>query len=181
MRASFAVLPLSFLAALSPPFVTAHTAHAQTIPANTAIEIRLDQTISSQDTKLNQRVKAELANDVIVDGKILLPKGAKAAVYVEKVQPGGDSAKPASLWLRLDAIAANGRAYPVFARLVGEQLAPQDPPSADSPAQIKKTSEKRGAAADANGPDAASDPPPEVNYTSTTVLKFQLKSPLHLR
>lgn len=178
MRASFAVLPLGFLAALSPAFITAH---AQTIPANTAIEIRLDQTISSQDSKPNQRVKAELANDVIVNGEILLPKGAKAAVYVEKVQPGGDSTKPAFLWLRLDAIAAHGRAYPVFARLAGEQLVPQDPPNADPPAQIKKTSEKKGPSADADDPDAASDPPPEVTYASTTILKFQLKSPLHLR
>ncbi len=176
MRASFTVLPLCFLAALSPAFITAH---AQTIPANTAIEIRLDQTISSQDSKLNQRVKAELAKDVIVDGEILLPKGAKAAVYVEKVQPGGDSAKPASLWLRLDAIAADGRAYPVFAQLAGEQLAQADPPNADPPTQITKTSEKKSSSAD--DPDAASDPPPEVTYASTTVLKFQLKSPLHLR
>lgn len=179
MRASFAVLPLSFLAALSP--FPLNSARAQTIPANTAIEIKLDQTISSQDSKLDQRVRAELANDVIVNGEILLPKGAKAAVYVEKVQPGGDSARPASLWLRLDAIAANGRAYPVFAQLAGEQLVPQDSPNTDPPAQIKKTSAKNTASADAGDPDAAGDPPPEVTYASTTVLKFQLKSPLHLR
>lgn len=178
MRASFAVLSLGFLAALSPAFITGH---AQTIPANTAIEIKLDQSISSQGSKLNQRVKAEVANDVIVNGKILLPKGAKAAVYVEKVQPGGDSAKPASLWLRLDAIAADGRAYPVFARLAGEQLVQTDPSNADPPAQMKKTSEKKSASAYADNPDAASDPPPEVTYASTTILKFQLKSPLHLR
>jgi hypothetical protein len=171
MRASFVVLPLGFLAALSPAFTATH---AQTIPANTAIEIKLDQTISSQGSKPNQRVRAELANDVIVNGEILLPKGAKAAVYVEKVQPGGDSAKPASLWLRLDAIAAHGRAYPVFAQLAGEQLAPQDPPGADPPAQVKKTS-------DADDPDADADLPPEVTYASTTILKFQLKSPVHLR
>lgn len=177
MRASFAVLPLGFLAAVSPAFMTAH---AQTIPANTAIEIKLDQNISSQGSKLNQRVKAELANDIIVNGEILLPKGAKAAVYVEKVQAGGDSAKPAFLWLRLDAIAAHGRAYPVFAQLAGEQLAQADPPNADPPAQIEKTSEKKSTSAGANDP-AASDPPPEVTYASTTILKFQLKSPMHLR
>lgn len=176
MRASFAVLPLGFLAALSPAFITTH---AQTIPANTAIEIKLDQTISSQDSKLNQRVKAELASDVIVNGEILLPKGAKAAVYVEKVQPGGDSAKPAFLWLRLDAIAAHGRAYPVFAHLAGEQLTPTTSSNADPPAQIKKTSETKSASA--GDPDAASDLPPEVTYASATVLKFQLKSPVHLR
>ena len=178
MRASFAVLPLGFLAALSPAFITAR---AQTIPANTTIEIKLDQTISSQGSKLNQRVKAELAEDVIVDGDILLPKGAKAAVYVEKVQPGGDSAKPASLWLRLDAIAADGRAYPVFAQLAGEQLAQADPPNADPPGQTKKASEKKSSGPDAGDPDAVSDPPPEVTYASTTVLEFQLQSPVHLR
>lgn len=177
MRPSFAVLPLGLLAAFSlSSFVTAH---AQSIPANTAIEIRLDQTITSKDAALNQRVKAELAADVIVDGKILLPKGAKAAVYVEKVQPGGDSAKPALLWLRLDAIATEGRAYPVFARLAGEQLAPGNSAQADPPAQIKKTSEKKSAGATEANTD--SDAAREVIFASATILKFQLKSPVHLR
>lgn len=177
MRTSFAALPLGFLAALSS--FSSIPARAQTIPANTAIEIRLDQTITSKDAAPNQRVKAELASDVIVDGKILLPKGAKAAVYVEKVQPGGDSANCASLWLRLDAIAAEGRAYPVFARLAGEQLAPGNSAQTDPPAQIKKTSEKKSAGTKEANTD--SDAAPEVIYASATILKFQLKSPVHLR
>lgn len=179
MRASFAALPLCFFTALGP--LSFITARAQTIPTNAAIEIRLDQTISSKDATLNQRVKAEVAENVIVNGEILLPKGAKAAVYVEKVQPGGDSAKPAFLWLRLDAIAANGRAYPVFARLAGEQLSLSNSSKADPPAQVKKTSEKKTSSADADDPDASGDPVPEVIYASTTILKFQLKSAMHLR
>lgn len=151
-------------------FCFAPLAFAQTIPANTPIAIRLGQTISSKKAAPNQRVKAQLAADIVVNGDVLLPKGAVAAVYVEEVQPGGHSTKPAALWLRLDALAADGRAYPVTARFVGQQLAASAVATAQT-AKFETTSESTD---DAGGPA-------EVTYHSATVLNFTLTSPVPLR
>jgi hypothetical protein len=150
-------------------FCAAPAAFAQTIPANTPIAVRLEQTVSSRKAIANHRVKAQIASDIVVNGDIVLPKGAMAAVYVESVQPGGDSSKPAALWLRLDAIAVDGRAYPVTARNVGEQL----PANAEASTLAKlETVSETG---DQDPLDAD-----QVTYHSATVLNFQLKSPVQL-
>lgn len=176
MRTGFAVLFLASAACFIP------CAFAQTIPANTPLPIKLDQAISSKNATVNQRVKAQLAQDVVIDGDIVLPKDAKVAMYVERVQPGGDSAKPASLWLRVDAIAVNGRAYPVNALIVGQQLTPNstntDLPAADGQMQDVSETKSRGP----NAGDPGVDPgPPQIKFASATVLNFKLTSPLHMQ
>lgn len=176
MRTPFAVLLFSVFSCFIIPSVS-----GQTIPANTPILIKLDQAISSKRATVNQRIKAQLAQDVVIDGEIVLPKDAKAALFVEKVQPGGDSAKPASLWLRLDAIAVNGRAYPVSALVVGQQLerdsASEDPPATSE--QLKTVDERKSALAATDS--GASAGPPEIKFGSATVLNFRLTSPLHMQ
>lgn len=176
MRTGFAVLFLASAACLIP------CTFAQTIPANTSLPIKLDQTICSKNATVNQRVKAQLAQDVLVNGDIVLPKDAKVAMYVEKVQPGGDSTKPASLWLRVDAIAVHGRAYPVSALIVGQQLTPNsanaDPPAAEE--QLKDTSENKGAEF-VSGNSEANPGPPQIKFASATILNFRLTSPLRMQ
>lgn len=176
MRTGFAALFLTSAACLIP------CACAQTIPANTPVPIKLDQTVSSKNATVNQRVKAQLAQDVVIGGDIVLPKDAKVAMYVERVQPGGDSSKPASLWLRVDAIVVNGRAYPVSALIVGQQLA-RGAANADSPAadgELKDVSETKNAAFVAD--DSGANPgPPQITFASATVLNFRLTSPLHMQ
>lgn len=176
MRTGLAVLFLASVICFSP------CAFAQTVPANTPLPIKLDQTISSKNATVNQRVKAQLAQDVVIGGDIVLPKDAKVAMYVEKVQPGGDSTKPASLWLRVDAIAVHGRAYPVSALVVGQQLTPNsanaDPPAAEG--QMKDVSETKNAAF-ATSDSTANAGPPEIKFASATVLNFKLTSPLHMQ
>lgn len=149
-------------------FCAAPAALAQIIPANTSIAVRLNQTVSSKKAAANQRVKAEIARDVVVNGEIVLPKGAMAAVYVESVHAGGDSSQPAELSLRLDAVAVDGRAYPVTARNVG---APP-PASAAGAAGLETVSETTGQ--DPEDPD-------QVAFHSATVVSFQLESPVELR
>lgn len=174
MRTPFAVL-------LFAVFCFIPSAPAQTIPANTPIPIKLDQTISSKKATVNQRIKAQVAKDVLVDGDIVLPKDAKAEIFVEKVQSGGDSAKPASLWLRLDAIAVNGRAYPVSAILVGQQFAPTsastEPPRGAE--QLANVDENKNASA--GGDSGANAGPTQIKFESATVLNFRLTSPLHMQ
>lgn len=150
-------------------FCAAPAAFAQTIPANTTIAVRLDQTVSSRKATANQRIRAEIASDIVVDGEIVLPKGAMAAVYVETVQPGGDSIKPAALWLRLDAVAVDGRAYAVTARNVGVQLTTA---GTGTSAKLESVSD-----ATAQDPDDAD----QVTYHSAAIVNFELESAVQLR
>jgi hypothetical protein len=166
---------------------------AQTIPANTGILVRLEQVVSSQSAKHNQRVKASVAEDVVINGDVLLPKGAPAAVFVSSVRPGGDSSKPALLTLRLDAVTVGGRAYPVSADYVGEKSVPVSVPKNQGVAGSVGTPVK-GQATDgrsaASGGAAAGHPNPdiispqgvaEVSYPTDTVLNFRLLSAVHVK
>lgn len=166
---------------------------AQTIPANSSLLVRLEDSVSSQSAKRNQRVKASVAKDVVINGDVLLPKGAPAAVFVSSVRAGGDSSKPALLTLRLDAVTVGGRAYPISADYVGEKSVPVSVPknqgvagSVGTPVQgqatIRRSTASGGAAAgNANADIISSEGIAEVSYPADTVLSFRLLSPVHVK
>jgi len=185
-RFSYAAIVFLFAFVVTPVF-------AQTIPANTGVLVRLDQAVTSQNAKHNQRVKATVAKDVVINGDVLLPKGAPAAVFVSSVRAGGDSAKPALLTLRLDAVTVGGRAYPVSADYVGEKSVlvsmPRNQGVAGSVGTPVKGQATDGRSA-ASGGVAAGNPNPdiispqgvaEVSYPADTVLSFRLLSPVHVK
>lgn len=185
-RLSFIIIFLIFVGVALP-------SSAQTVPANTAVMIQLDQSISSQKAKRNQRVKACVAQDVVVNGDVLIPKGAPAAVFVSKVQPGGDSSKPAALVLRLDAVTVGGRAYPISADYVGEppEPAPNDTADAgaagatETPVKAKATDRRTAASGGTAAGNANGNSSPQgigdVYYPSDTVLTFRLKTPIDVK
>ena len=115
MRNIFAAPALSALVILS----TAPLYAQKVVPAGTAVMIRLEQSVSSKNATANQKVKASVARDVVVNGKVLIPRGSAAAVYVAEAVPSGRLSTPAKLYLRLDAVTVGGRAYPVSAHLAG--------------------------------------------------------------
>ncbi|MFI5127628.1 MAG: hypothetical protein ACHQJX_12450, partial [Candidatus Acidiferrales bacterium] len=120
MRNVLAVPVLSALIILS-----AAPLYAQKIvPAGTAVMIRLEQSVNSK-TAANQKVKASVAQDVVIHGKVLIPRGSPAAVYVTENAASAESPTPAKLLLRLDAVTVGGRAYPVSADLAGDDGKPQ--------------------------------------------------------
>ena len=170
MRLRFAIPLLSVLF-----FAFAPAILAQTIPPNTAIPIHLNQSISSKNAAINQRVKATVAKDVIVNGDVLLPKGASAAVFVEKVRPGGDSSKPPVLVVRLDAVTVNRRAYPVSARCVGAQ----PPENGGQPTSAAPGGTGHPAVVDVS--ENAGEDANEINYPSATILNFRLETPLQIK
>lgn len=184
----FALAGIIFLATL-----LAAPLFAQTIPANTGVMVRLEQAVTSQNAKHNQRVKATVAKDVVINGDVLLPKGAPAAVFVSSVRAGGDSAKPALLTLRLDAVTVGGRAYPVSADYVGEKSVPVSVPknqgvagSVGTPVKGEATDSRSAAsggaaAGNANADIISSEGTAEVSYPVDTVLSFRLLSPVHVK
>jgi len=170
--------PRSFTAALlSLPLAFALFATARTIPPDTAILIRLDQSVSSQSAKKNQRVKASVAQNVTVEGRVLIPKGSPAAVFVEKVRAADSSGKRAELLLRLDAVTVGPRAYPVFALYAGVKSVPDKaaPQYAEDAAGTPTNAGNTNA-------DVASNPEgAEISLPSATVLAFRLTKSVELK
>ncbi|HEV2489489.1 MAG TPA: hypothetical protein VGT03_06755 [Candidatus Acidoferrales bacterium] len=93
---------------------------ATTIPAGTAITIRLNQAVSSKDAKNGQKVAAEVSRDVVVEGKVVIPRGSEAAVYVAEAVPSGRLSTPAKLYLRLASVTVHGKTEKISAHLAGE-------------------------------------------------------------
>lgn len=169
MRTILAVPVLSALILSAAPL------HAQKIvPAGTAVMIRLEQSVNSK-TAANQKVKATVAQDVVIHGKVLIPRGSPAAVYVTESAASGQSATPAKLLLRLDAVTVGGRAYPVSASLAGDDGKPQQK-SGDSAASGATSGGAVAAAAYKAGAAEKKD----VSFEPATVLNFRLKTSLRV-
>src|SRR5262249_33665062 len=79
-----------------------------TVPKGTAITVVTDQGVSSKDAKLGQTLTGTVAKDVVVGGKVLIPKGSAAKLAVSSVQASGRLSTPAKLYLRLKAITVKG-------------------------------------------------------------------------
>ena len=93
-----------------------------TVPAGKTVIVTIDQAISSKDAKVGEAVPATVADNVVVNGKVVIPKGSAATVHVASVQASGRLSTPAKLWLQLDSITVNGKSCPVSAHWAGETM-----------------------------------------------------------
>jgi hypothetical protein len=82
-----------------------------TIPQGTPISVITDQAISSKDAKVGQAVTGTIAKDVIVGGKVVLPKGSATKLTVSSVQASGRLSTPAKLYLKLRTVTVGGKTY----------------------------------------------------------------------
>jgi hypothetical protein len=81
---------------------------AVTIPAGTTLLVRTNQTVSSSDP-VGKTFSAQLANDVVVAGKVVLRAGTKAVGRVDSSRRFA----PASLILNLTQIAGKRGLVPI--------------------------------------------------------------------
>jgi hypothetical protein len=101
--------------------VLTSAANAQVnVPAGSAILVTLDQSVSSKDARTGQKLDGTVANDVIVDGKVAVPKGSRAQLSVADVQASGRLSTPARLWLKIDSIEVKGHSYSTSTRWSGQ-------------------------------------------------------------
>ncbi len=93
-----------------------------TIPAGRAINVTLDQSVSSKDAKAGQPVAGTVSQDVVVKGKTVIPKGARATLSVAVVQASGRLSTPAKLWLKLRKVEVRGKTYSVVTSAAGQTM-----------------------------------------------------------
>jgi hypothetical protein len=81
------------------------------VPKGTAITVLTDQNVSSRDAKVGQTVTGTVAKDVVVGGKVVIPKGSAVKLSVSAVQASGRLSTPAKLYLRLRTVTVRGETY----------------------------------------------------------------------
>lgn len=83
------------------------------VPAETVISVVLDESISSKTSTPGQNFSASVREPVEVDGRVAIPKGARASGIVKDAKAAGRFKGAASLELTLASIEINGTNYDV--------------------------------------------------------------------
>ena len=92
------------IACLSAAALLALVAHAQTIPSGTSVSVRLGQTISSDKARSGDSWAGTLANDVVVDGRVVARRGDRVQGRVVDAKASGRLSGTALLALQLASI-----------------------------------------------------------------------------
>jgi hypothetical protein len=97
-----------------PPVPPAPRTEEFVVPADSVIGLRLDDTISTETARVEQRVEAHVSRDVRVNGTIVIPANARAQGQVTLVEPGGKFRERARLGVRFHTLVlADGTSVPI--------------------------------------------------------------------
>jgi hypothetical protein len=94
----------------------ARTDAAIVVPAHTEMALRLDEEIASDRARVGQTVAVSVARDVIVDGAVLIPRGAPGVGAVTFRTGKGAFGKSGKLDIELRSVEVGGRSVPVVGR-----------------------------------------------------------------
>jgi hypothetical protein len=83
------------------------------VPADSVLAVVLDQTISSKTSKDGDRFSATVETPVEVEGKVAIPKGARADGVVKEAKAAGRFKGGAVLSLTLTSVTVNGKDYEI--------------------------------------------------------------------
>jgi hypothetical protein len=83
------------------------------VPAETVIAVVLDDTVGSKISQPGQTFAASVREPIEVDGRLAIPKGARASGIVKDAKPAGRFKGGASLELTLTSIEIHGENYDV--------------------------------------------------------------------
>ena len=84
-----------------------------TLPAGTELRVRLDQDLGSKISQEGDNFPATVADDVLVKGQVVIPRGSRADGTVIDAKPLGKFKGGAVLSVRLERVHTNWGSYPV--------------------------------------------------------------------
>ncbi len=90
-----------------------NTSSQGVIPAGQELDVRLQNTLSSENATVEQRFQATTAADLTQNGRVLIPAGAVVHGVVSDVKPAGRVERAGSLTLSFDRVTVRGRDYPI--------------------------------------------------------------------
>ena len=86
---------------------------SMTVPELTAIHVTLDQAVTSNQNRPGDHFEATVSRPVVIDGKTVIPKGARAEGLVVDAKRSGRLKGRARLQLALQSVAVDGQNYDV--------------------------------------------------------------------
>jgi hypothetical protein len=89
-----------------------------TVPAGTALNVRLTQAIEVDASQAGMKFKALVDDPVMLGGAIVIPRGASATVQAVSVQQSGKMKGSDKISLKLNAIGFGGMVYEVASNYV---------------------------------------------------------------
>lgn len=89
------------------------TSKPVTVLEGTAIPVTLDQAISSEDNHTGDDFEASVSAAIVVDGKTVIPKGARAKGRIVEAKSSGRLNNPARLELTLTSVEVGGSSYDI--------------------------------------------------------------------
>ena len=84
-----------------------------TVPAGTALNVRLTQAIDVDVSHAGQTFKAIVDDPVMIGGSVVIPRGASATVQAVQVQQSGTMKGSDKISLKINSIGFGGRVYEV--------------------------------------------------------------------
>jgi hypothetical protein len=93
----------------------APTPKPKIVPTGTALAIVLEQELSTKTAKVEDPVVASLAEDVSVDGEVLLPRGAEVHGHVVSSVRSGRTKGRARIVVAFNEVRVNSRSYTIDA------------------------------------------------------------------
>jgi hypothetical protein len=84
-----------------------------TVPELTPIHVTLDQAVSSNQNRPGDHFDATVSEAVVIDGKTIIPEGARAEGVVVDAKHSGRLMGRARLQLALQSVEVNGQPYDV--------------------------------------------------------------------
>jgi hypothetical protein len=83
------------------------------VPAGTAIEISMQQSLSSATASSGENFAAVLDEPLVVNGQTVIPRGADVTGHVLAARHSGRLHNPGYLRITLDSVSVNGKSVPV--------------------------------------------------------------------
>ena len=83
------------------------------IPEGTTIRVTIDETLSSNNSRAGEIFAASTSEPVVIDGNVVIPKGAKVSGRVVDAKESGRLHVPARLAVALNSIEVDSKSYDV--------------------------------------------------------------------
>lgn len=95
------------------------TTKTVTLPAGTVIDVTLDQSLASDKNRSGDEFEASVSSPVVINGKTVIPKGARARGRVIDARESGRLEHVAHLSLALRSVEVSGKSYEIETSAVG--------------------------------------------------------------
>ena len=89
------------------------TTGASVIPVGQELDVRLQDTLSSDRNQVEDRFTATTVVDLEVDGRVLIPAGSEVRGVISSVHPAGRVDRKGSMTVSFDELTINNRSYPM--------------------------------------------------------------------